>query len=79
MTIVAIPALALAIGLLGLSICLVKKYPKWRACVEKVKKTIFFTLIITVIYTGFLPMCVASGLGKNWCIICEKEYETNLP
>jgi len=75
----AIPALLLVIGILLIAKCLVKKFPKIKEKVEALQKMIFFGMIITVIFTGFLSICVSSGMGKNLCITCDKEFTTNWP
>jgi len=71
MAIVMIPVLLLVIGVLGLLTCLAKKYPKVKAQAEAIKKTLFFGLIIQVMFTGLTPNCIASGMGKNLCFVCD--------
>jgi hypothetical protein len=58
-------------GALLISICLIKNYPKITQKVEEIKQTIFFGVIIKTVQTGYLPMAVASGLGKGICYDCS--------
>jgi len=68
MAIIALPALLLAIGMVFLARCLIKKYPKIGAKAEELKKLIFFAAIIKTVQTGYLPLAVSSGLGRNLCV-----------
>jgi len=81
MAIVTFPALMLAIGMVFLARCLIKKYPKIRAKAEEIKGQIFFGAIIKAVQTGYLPMAVASGLGRNLCISCSiyDSFKPGLP
>jgi hypothetical protein len=81
MAVLAIPAVALIILIILLGRCLYKKYPKVKEKLEAIKKVIFFATIINVINTGFLPMAVSSGLGKNLALSEDSNpaKETNWP
>jgi hypothetical protein len=68
MAVLAIPVVALVIIAVLVGRCLYKKYPKIKQKVVDIQKVLFFATFIQVINTGFIPMCVSSGLGKNWCI-----------
>ena len=55
------------------------KYKICRKAFLKVKELIFFTALVRVILTSFLPIVVSSGIGNNFGSNPDPEFEVNWP
>jgi hypothetical protein len=63
LVIISIPMLGLAVTAFFVLRCLAKKYPKLQAIVDKIKKILFFNIIIRSVLIAYLSLCVGANFG----------------